>query len=473
MVSKQRSPRGTKKQTETSGKGPIEVIHQKYNKILIDDSDMHVEPSMSEGKKKGVKGDPSANNKMGKSVKTFPGLAKQIKVVETVDFDCEVSGFLENSNNSKAPQENQTLHDGINVGLDDEDENLFHSEEDGNASDGSDNTTDSVKIKHISEEEMLERYDNDPYLKKYIKEILGESFKKDALPKDTSAPQMENDIGLTPTKPKSPRGSVLKGNATNFIKSPSDTTLYRPALNLRLGESEVGFNVPVSNVNDRDMVDKISNFITGIRMQHEVPPEVPQPGPSRAVIDAGVVDSVQGEIENMKRKADQSVIDAERFKATIVEVPGMQILENLVNLPQEVDLGQVAMQPLINGGSAGGTPPGKSDKDFFQLMCHVEPSLHLKIENGEFVDLEKLLPKDKRSIYKPEDDRLEWVFRDGGMYLAPAGSRENRINGIRKWDQAFRVYAIIYCGAHPERSKEIWQYVDIIHTAAASLPGRM
>ena len=215
---------------------------------------------MSEGKKKGVKGDPSANNKMGKSVKTFPGLAKQIKVVETVDFDCEVSGFLENSNNSKAPQENQTLHDGINVGLDDEDENLFHSEEDGNVSDGSDDTTDSVKIKHISEEEMLERYDNDPYLKKYIKKILEESFKKDALPKDTSAPQMENDIGSTPTKPKSPSGSVPKGNATNFIKSPSDTTLYRPASNLRLGESEVGFNVPVSNVNDRDMVDKISNF---------------------------------------------------------------------------------------------------------------------------------------------------------------------------------------------------------------------
>ena len=83
----------------------------------------------------------------------------------------------------------------------------------------------------------------------------------------------------------------------------------------------------------------------------------------------------------MKRKVDQSVIDAERFKATIAEVPGMQILENLVNLPQEVNLGQVAMQPLINRGSAGGTPPGKSDEDFFQLMCHVEPSLHLKIEN--------------------------------------------------------------------------------------------
>ena len=43
------------------------------------------------------------------------------------------------------------------------------------------------------------------------------------------------------------------------------------------------------------------------------------------------------------------------------------------------------------------TPPGKTDEDFFQLMCHVEPGLRVKIENGEFVDLEKLLPKDKCS----------------------------------------------------------------------------
>ena len=67
-----------------------------------------------------------------------------------------------------------------------------------------------------------------------------------------------------------------------------------------------------------------------------------------------------------------------------------------------------------------------------------------------------------------DDDRLEWVYKDGGTFLALASSRENRINGIRKWDQAFRVYAIIYCGAHPERAKEIWQYVEIIHTAANS-----
>ena len=46
--------------------------------------------------------------------------------------------------------------------------------------------------------------------------------------------------------------------------------------------------------------------------------------------------------------------------------------------------------------------------------------------------------------------------------------REHKITGIHRWDQAFRVYATIYCGANPSRSQEIWQYVSVINTAAAS-----
>ena len=53
-------------------------------------------------------------------------------------------------------------------------------------------------------------------------------------------------------------------------------------------------------------------------------------------------------------------------------------------------------------------------------------------------------------------------------FLAPAQDKDSRINGIRKWDQAFRVYAAIYCEANPERSSEIWQYVYVINSAANS-----
>ena len=41
---------------------------------------------------------------------------------------------------------------------------------------------------------------------------------------------------------------------------------------------------------------------------------------------------------------------------------------------------------------------------------------------------------------------------------------------VKKWDQAFRVYAAIYTHANPDRASEIWQYIYVIHTAAAANP---
>ena len=103
---------------------------------------------------------------------------------------------------------------------------------------------------------------------------------------------------------------------------------------------------------------------------------------------------------------------------------------------------------------------GVTDDDFFHLTCFIDPNLIHKIERGEFVELEKLLPKD-RSYVSGKEDRLEWVQREGGTFLVPA-SRDLKINGIRRWEQAFRMYATIYCGANPHRAKEIWQYIAVI-----------
>ena len=74
--------------------------------------------------------------------------------------------------------------------------------------------------------------------------------------------------------------------------------------------------------------------------------------------------------------------------------------------------------------------------------------------------MEKLLPKEKLG-FKGDENRLEWVQRDGGTYLVPA-QRDNKIGSFWKWEQAFRAYATIYCGA------KIWQYITVINTAASS-----
>ena len=49
-----------------------------------------------------------------------------------------------------------------------------------------------------------------------------------------------------------------------------------------------------------------------------------------------------------------------------------------------------------------------------------------------------------------------------------AAGKYDKINGIHKWEQAFRIYAAIYSKANPHRAAEIWQYVDVIHLAAAT-----
>ena len=104
------------------------------------------------------------------------------------------------------------------------------------------------------------------------------------------------------------------------------------------------------------------------------------------------------------------------------------------------------------------------DDEYFHLTCHVDNSMKEKIENGEFIELEKLLPRKKGTA----DNRFEWINKDGMTFLSPVGDRGEKITNIRRWDQAFRIYAAIYCNANPGRSGEIWQYIYTIHSAASS-----
>ena len=109
---------------------------------------------------------------------------------------------------------------------------------------------------------------------------------------------------------------------------------------------------------------------------------------------------------------------------------------------------------------------GISNDDCFHLTCHVDGSMIAKIEKGEFMDLDKLSPKDKKR--KGEENRMEWIHSDGNTFLAPVADHTSKITNFRKWEQAFRIYATIYCAANPTRSKEIWQYISVINTASSA-----
>ena len=142
---------------------------------------------------------------------------------------------------------------------------------------------------------------------------------------------------------------------------------------------------------------------------------------------------------------EEAILNGEKSEAEIAEPPGESGHGKLNNI-----IGQ-----------------GVSD-DFFHIMCHVDLTLFRKIEAGEFVDLDRLLPREKLAGSNDrvtDEARMEWVQRNGNTFLVPA-NRESKINGFRKWEQAFRVYATIYCGMNPHWAREIWQYISAINTVA-------
>ena len=253
-------------------------------------------------------------------------------------------------------------------------------------------------------------------------------------------------------------------NRHDPIKSHSDMTLYTPALH---------------KLRECNAVDKISNFIEAVRLESE---ENGKQSPARLMRKVPQDASVIPSHDVAENKTRQSVIEAKKFKAKIAEPTGTsQILgsqadgffQGLENHRMETEI-QVVTDPshdleMVQLNRDQTVNQGISDDNFFHLTCHVDPMLISKIEKGEFVDLEKLLPKDKvGKCYSDDSSQLEWIHRDELTFLVPASERENKITSIQRWDQAFRVYATIYCGANPSRAKEIWQYVSVINTAAAT-----
>ena len=88
------------------------------------------------------------------------------------------------------------------------------------------------------------------------------------------------------------------------------------------------------------------------------------------------------------------------------------------------------------------------------------------------MDLERLLPHRRSwggssSSLMGGGEKLDLIFREGKAYFAPAAPSQ-KISHVRRWEQAFRVYAAVYSQANPARAAEIWQYVHVINLAAAS-----
>ena len=71
--------------------------------------------------------------------------------------------------------------------------------------------------------------------------------------------------------------------------------------------------------------------------------------------------------------------------------------------------------------------------NFFLLTCHVDPNLKSKIERGEYVDLEKLLFKDRfrGNNQNMNGQWLELISKGGETFIVVA-DRDNKITNVVK-----------------------------------------
>ena len=188
--------------------------------------------------------------------------------------------------------------------------------------------------------------------------------------------KLQESFDLTP-KRKMVENARKSGNKRSpLIKSPSDTTLYTPAFKV------VNDNSKIADKNG--MVNNITNFIQTVRVSQESSEVGGQIGPDQGDHDQPRPSTSQCDKEELqeliiaRQRAEKTILDAEKFHAT-VSAPN----------PGE-NIGQFGKLSEESGQGIGLT-----DDDFFHITCHVNQNLLDKIEKGDFVDLEKLLPKDK------------------------------------------------------------------------------
>ena len=102
------------------------------------------------------------------------------------------------------------------------------------------------------------------------------------------------------------------------------------------------------------------------------------------------------------------------------------------------------------------------------MDSHVEEAVCKRILNNKYVDLAKLLTRDR--IDRVEDQRMELINRNGMSYWVPVGDRDTTgsITSFAKWEVAFRVFLNIYTAQYPFKSSELLQYCHVIYTASLS-----
>ena len=212
-------------------------------------------------------------------------------------------------------------------------------------------------------------------------------------------------------------------------------TIYSPGLR-KLSRGE-----------DTAIIDKISNFVESIQLNKSSNSKATTTKSSAAGSSTLTTNGVErSDGDNPNTVADQLLIQSEKFRARVEAPKGKNPYFNML-MPYDYEkLRSKFVKPE-------GLAPLDSeilflrnfdqDDEFFHVTSQIDPGLRSKIERGEFIDLERLLPHD-RTLGRPsmgsEDlnkQLFQLISQGTNNYLEPPVPKTGKINSIRKWDQAF------------------------------------
>ena len=238
----------------------------------------------------------------------------------------------------------------------------------------------------------------DPAFDKYIKSLVAAELQSERKKSEKSGGKT---LAATPKMLKAAKGTPSKGKEIeNRIKSPSDTTLYAPALRRNSNQHTEGLVNAIlhgnqgisqctgvqSNVATMDnnnnltqaQLNQISQFIAGVRLDGQdksagpsrEPPKLGEPSTSADCVPlVPAAEFVDPDVEDAQRKADKIILDAEKFKATVNAPPGEPNLPILHDLPN-FGFRQVGSNNHLEG--VAGPSMVLEDDDFFHVTCHVD-----------------------------------------------------------------------------------------------------
>ena len=241
---------------------------------------------------------------------------------------------------------------------------------------------------------------------------------------------------------------TAKGEETNGDSS-SEITVYKMAVRIS-GEQEKN-------------KDKIEKFINNIRIENANGESCNISTSSEEFMDT----SEESEVNQIHEYiAGSSAVPRKSADLGCSMEPRKTPEDHAAEIIKEAEKSKARMYK-VPGRSA--LSISQIDEDYQMVDAHIDEVTRRKIQSLEYVDLRKLLPKQKMGIGREEDQHMEIVSRNGFTYLSPISEREAaNINSYGKWEQAFRIYSNVLTSKMPGKSTELLQYGHTIHTAAMS-----